>query len=572
MAQKLIRGNFIISKINTTTSIYWFLLGWLALNLLQSAFTELAHDEAYYWVYSRQLAWGYFDHPPMVALLIKIGYSFLNNEFGVRLLFVFMGAATIFILYKLIEAYPRNLRLFILMVVSLAFFHTHIGGFLAIPDIPLVFFTILFFRVFKSYLQNDSWQSALLLGIIASCMVYSKYHAVLVLFFTLISNLKLFKRWSFWIIPFVLIISMLPHLFWQIEQGFPTFEYHLVSRSSAYTIQHTLNYLGVQLLLSGPFIALPLLFFGFKQSASSSFERAMQFNMFGFFGFFLLMSFRGHIEGHWTAVAFIPLFILGYKGIVDQAKAVKIIRWLALPSILFVVAIRFALVFSVLPASSPLGREFHRWEAWSQQIDSIADGRKVVFANTFQRPAKYSFYTHGKFAHSLNNIYYRKNQYDIWPFEDSLQHQKVVMFGFYKAPYELNSVVGESYYYQYFDDFISYNQLKAELSTRRPIDRMYDSIDIKVVVWNPTIDTVEFRTDSIYRAFLSAVITRDGQFIKRQQVFNMPASKLSPADSMVVNIQLPMPEDKGKYNYFIGVATPHLYQGFTCRPLVLEIK
>src|SRR4030042_5787565 len=36
-----------------------FLCLWFVMNLLQSYFTELAHDEAYYWMYSRVPAWGY---------------------------------------------------------------------------------------------------------------------------------------------------------------------------------------------------------------------------------------------------------------------------------------------------------------------------------------------------------------------------------------------------------------------------------------------------------------------------------------------------------------------------------
>jgi len=44
---------------------YWPLgLGLLlVLNVMQAWLTELDPDEAYYWIYSRQLDWGYFDHP-----------------------------------------------------------------------------------------------------------------------------------------------------------------------------------------------------------------------------------------------------------------------------------------------------------------------------------------------------------------------------------------------------------------------------------------------------------------------------------------------------------------------------
>jgi len=44
--------------------IFWIgLLVYFVINILQAAFLELHFDEAYYWLYSRNLDWGYFDHP-----------------------------------------------------------------------------------------------------------------------------------------------------------------------------------------------------------------------------------------------------------------------------------------------------------------------------------------------------------------------------------------------------------------------------------------------------------------------------------------------------------------------------
>jgi hypothetical protein len=51
-----------------------FYLLWLAVGIIQASNTELLDDEAYYWIFSQHLDWGYFDHPPMTALLIRAGY------------------------------------------------------------------------------------------------------------------------------------------------------------------------------------------------------------------------------------------------------------------------------------------------------------------------------------------------------------------------------------------------------------------------------------------------------------------------------------------------------------------
>ncbi len=63
------------------------LLGLTALRLVVAAWMPLLPDEAYYWVWSRALAPGYFDHPPMVALWIAAGTALAGEgALGVRLL------------------------------------------------------------------------------------------------------------------------------------------------------------------------------------------------------------------------------------------------------------------------------------------------------------------------------------------------------------------------------------------------------------------------------------------------------------------------------------------------------
>ena len=59
-----------------------------ALNLwgaVMAARLPLSADEAYYWLWSKHLAAGYYDHPPLVAFVIRMGtWLFGDSEFGVR--------------------------------------------------------------------------------------------------------------------------------------------------------------------------------------------------------------------------------------------------------------------------------------------------------------------------------------------------------------------------------------------------------------------------------------------------------------------------------------------------------
>src|SRR5437764_9525740 len=75
---------------------------WFFLNLVQARMTGLFEDEAYYWVYSKFPAWGYFDHPPMIAFFIRAGYFLFKNELGVRLLVVVAGTGLLLIIEEML--------------------------------------------------------------------------------------------------------------------------------------------------------------------------------------------------------------------------------------------------------------------------------------------------------------------------------------------------------------------------------------------------------------------------------------------------------------------------------------
>ena len=57
----------------------------VALRCLVARHVDLETDEAYYWLWSRHLAISYYDHPPLIAYLIRLGTAlFGDTVFGVR--------------------------------------------------------------------------------------------------------------------------------------------------------------------------------------------------------------------------------------------------------------------------------------------------------------------------------------------------------------------------------------------------------------------------------------------------------------------------------------------------------
>ena len=258
--------------------IWYFLAGLLVLNLLQAYFTEITEDEAYYWMYSRYLDWGYFDHPPMIALLIRAGYAIFQNELGVRLLPTLMGTGTIYLIY-LLAGRPENVRLFMLLIFSIILMHFRLAGYLAIQDIPMLFFTALFFLIYRYYIEEDRFIWVILLALAITAMFYSKYHSSLVVFFTVLGNLKVLSRRSFWLIAVLTVILYLPHVFWQIDHDFITFRYQLIGRNDPEVIKQFYDFFLNQIVVTGPLVGVLLIYLSFTSKTEGSFERVMKFNL-----------------------------------------------------------------------------------------------------------------------------------------------------------------------------------------------------------------------------------------------------------------------------------------------------
>lgn len=393
-----------------------FYLSWGLLSIIQATTTELFDDESYYWVYSRFLDWGYFDHPPMIAALIKAGYAIFHNELGVRLFIIVLNTATIFFVQQLTG--KKDDRLF--YAVALSIVVAQIGGILAVPDIPLLFFVVLFFWLYDRFLQNTNFINALLLGICMALLLYSKYHGVLVIFFTLLSNPKLFTNRYTYVAALVGVVLFVPHLYWQYRHNFPSVQYHLFERNASdYRFKFTTEYLIGQIAFAGPVIGWFLLWAAFRYRPVSHLEKALKYTLAGTYIVFLISTYKGRVEANWTVAAFIPLMVLSHRYL---AKNHHLQKWLyrSLPvTLVLVLAARLYFMSWFPPVSWIKRNEFHGNRTWTTEKHRQAGNLPVVFVNSYQQASKYWFYT-GIPAFSMNSPYYRRNNFNMWPIEDSL--------------------------------------------------------------------------------------------------------------------------------------------------------
>jgi 4-amino-4-deoxy-L-arabinose transferase-like glycosyltransferase len=115
---------------------------WLVVRLVYNGLRELAPDEAYYWVWSRHLAAGYLDHPPMVAWVIRGGTGlFGTSEFSVRFGAAILVIATILLMIVTARRLGTNQRAGRLAgwILLLSPFPAVLGTIIT-PDTPTCFF------------------------------------------------------------------------------------------------------------------------------------------------------------------------------------------------------------------------------------------------------------------------------------------------------------------------------------------------------------------------------------------------------------------------------------------------
>lgn len=425
----------------------------LAVNILQSLLSPLLNDEAYYWLYAQHPAWGYLDHPPMVSFLINIGSSIFPGEIGVRLIGALFGSLTFFLIYKIIEEEsdgPVNFKLAGLLLCSSLFLNLY--SFLAIPDTPMLFFAVLFLYGYRKYLVNDSFLNAFILGVIVALLFYSKYHGVLLIVFTILSNPKIFLRKTFYVVFILALVLYAPHLYWQYQNDFPTIRFQFFQRAGQFKIDHVFSYLGEQAAVTGPLV---LLVFSLLYKPGNQFQKTLKYIVGGVFGFFFISSFKEMVNMHWTAIAFPAMLCLAYLYISKLKTRRKLITGILIFNLVIVLIFRTDFIAGFLPISNFNDKNP---AVMTSLLKAKAKGLPLVFVDMYNEPSQYMFYGHDD-CFAVNDVSYKKTQFNyLSALEDKFQGKTiglVTMGPFGKSSEEVIVPKGKKYYITEVPNFTS---------------------------------------------------------------------------------------------------------------------
>src|SRR5215211_5163213 len=152
----------------------------VVLRLVAAAWTPLTLDEAYYWMWSKHLAGGYYDHPPMVAYVIRAGTIIAGDtELGVRLVSMLLALPMSFAVYQTAGILLGGRRVAatatILLNVTLM---AAVGTLIVTPDAPLLVASsfVLFFLAKVLETGRGVWWLAV--GMAVGAALLSKYTAL----------------------------------------------------------------------------------------------------------------------------------------------------------------------------------------------------------------------------------------------------------------------------------------------------------------------------------------------------------------------------------------------------------
>lgn len=191
----------------------------------------------------------------------------------------------------------------------------------------------------------------------------------------------------------------------------------------------------------------------------------------------------------------------------------------------------------------------------------------VAFMNSYQKASLYQFYTQ-KPGFSLNSIYGRKNQFDIWKVEDKFRGQDIVLIPNYDAKnYELVDVKPKAFRFKVIENFQAFSKIDIDLLTPLNEFKKSEKIDIQIILKNSNNDLIDFEIDSNQISYITSSFFKGNRNFKSKKLIKITNDMLNK----VTNISIETPKEVGEYGLYISISTGILPASFNSRryPIVV---
>lgn len=416
----------------------------LLVRLLFAARLPLFPDETYYWDWSRRLSGGYFDHPPMIAVLIRAGtalagaFGVAATPFVVRLFPVLAGGVAAFAA----AATARRIggaRAALLTALTFAVMPLAAAGLvLATPDAPLLAFEALAIYAVVRALQSSPRSRASLVwwcvaGICLGLAFVSKYTSILLPLAVLAAVLlrpalraRLGEPGPY-VACVLATLMFLPVLHWNATHDWISFRFQLehgLGRPKGSAINRELELLGGQLGLVTPvlFVLVAMAVWRALRRPKDDVHFTLAIVAAASWCFFVYSAIHRRVEANWPAPSYVAgVALLG--AMLATSTSASLARWwrggLAFAAVLVGVLYLHALV-PVLPLPArrdPIARAAG-WDDLAKPVELArrAHGSRTwVGADRYQDVSELAYHLPGQPEALCVCLSGRHNHYELWP-------------------------------------------------------------------------------------------------------------------------------------------------------------
>ncbi len=295
------------------------LLGLLVARVLLAWLIPPVADESYYMLWANHLDFSYVDHPGMIAWMLSVANTWFSNPlFSARFVSFICCLGTLGFLYatlRLTVSANRALQgLFFFLCIPYMF----VVGMLMQVEQPLLLFASMMLYGFAQWLKTEKPVWVMLAAVGFGLGFLSKY-SILVMAVGLLwmifrrDKSHLLKTKGFAVAVIIGIASILPVLVWNSQHSWMSFAFQAGRIGEARWFEHTLAYLGDQLLYWSPVGA----WFAWR------YRKNDQDSMWGFLSvfiliFFGLISIKTKVYAHWTALGLLPFTLWMTESLPDM--------------------------------------------------------------------------------------------------------------------------------------------------------------------------------------------------------------------------------------------------------------
>lgn len=206
--------------------------GYILLQLLVSERYGYFRDELYYLACGSHLAWGYVDHPPVIAIIARLTQALFGTSlFAIRFLSALAGGATIVLAGRLARTFGGKRWATVVAALAVAIapmlqFTFHI---LSMNAWDVLLWTTVAYMVARILLE-DSPRLWLAVGLLVGLGLETKYTMGLLVLglgagFVFTSARRNLLDWQLWAGAVMAAVIAAPHVWWQASNGWPTLEF-----------------------------------------------------------------------------------------------------------------------------------------------------------------------------------------------------------------------------------------------------------------------------------------------------------------------------------------------------------